>query len=237
MLWVYLILLQILFFGGLLYFLRYVLTRNISKATGHLHQLSKDYASKEEESNRVLQNAQKEAKVILAKEMQTAQESKEKFIKEAQEQREKIIQEANQKGLEIAEKAKRNADFLRNELDQKIDERAKERVNALILKVIPQEFLQDVHQRWVDESEKGEFSLKHLKLSEKVKEARIVSAFPLTDQQLGNLKKKLKKKLGIDVPLKVEVEHSLITGFVITIGSVVVDASLKNKIQNTMQEK
>jgi len=229
MLWIYLIVLQIVFFGGLLFFLRYVLTRNISKATGRLHELSKDYAEKEKEANQLLQNAQRDAKSLLAKETQT-------LIAEAQGQKEQILREANQKGAEIADKAQRNADFLRKELENKIDQRAKEMVNALIQKAVPQDFLENVHQQWVDEADKGVFNLKHLKLPEKANEAKIVSAFPLTDKQLTNLKEKLKKKIETDVALKVTVDPTLIAGFVISIGSVVVDASLKYKIQKAMQE-
>jgi F-type H+-transporting ATPase subunit delta len=236
MLWIYLIVLQIVFFGGLLFFLRYVLTRNISKATGRLHELSKDYAEKEKEANQLLQNAQRDAKSLLAKETQAAQEAKETLIAEAQGQKEQILREANQKGAEIADKAQRNADFLRKELENKIDQRAKEMVNALIQKAVPQDFLENVHQQWVDEADKGVFNLKHLKLPEKANEAKIVSAFPLTDKQLTNLKEKLKKKIETDVALKVTVDPTLIAGFVISIGSVVVDASLKYKIQKAMQE-
>ena len=235
MLWIYLIILQVLFFGGLLFFLKYVLTRNISKATGRLHDLSKDYAVKEEEANKLLQNAQREAKALLVKETQSAKEVKEGLIREAQEQKDQILKEANQKGAEIAEKAQRNADFLRKELERKIDESAKEKVKALILEVIPKDFLEDVHQKWVDESEKRTFDLKSLKLPEKVKEANVVSAFPLTDQQQENLKKKLKKKMGVDVALKATVDPSLIAGFVLRIGSVAIDASLKYKIQKSME--
>jgi len=201
-----------------------------------LQSLSKDYLLKEEEANRILQNAQKEAKGILAKETQAAKEVKDKLIKEAEEDREKIIQEANQKGLEIAEKAQRNADFILNELDQRIDDRAKEKVSTLIHQIIPKEFLQNVHQQWMNESDKGNFNLKHLKLPEKIKEVKIISAFPLTDQQQSNLKKKLKNKIGSDAALKIEIDPSLIVGFVVVTGSIVVDASLKYKIQKAMQE-
>ena len=64
----------------------------------------------------------------------------------------------------------------------------------------------------------------------------IVSAFPLTDKQKEDLKQKLKKKIGADIALKAEVNNALIGGFVVTIGSVVIDASMKYKIQKAMQE-
>ena len=236
MLWIYLILLFFIFSGGLIYFLRYVLIRNINKATGRLHELSKDYAAKEEEANQLLQNAQREVKSLLAKETQEAQEVKSKILQEANDQKEQILKEANNKGNDIAEKAQRNADFLNDEIENKINERAKEQVNELIQSSIPRDFLEDIHQKWVTEADKGAFNLKHLKLAEEIKEAKITSAFPFTDDQQSELKKKLKKKIGTDISLKVETDASLIAGFVISIGSVIIDASLKYKIQKAMQE-
>ena len=113
---------------------------------------------------------------------------------------------------------------------------AQEKVITLIEKVIPEEFLQKVHQQWMDESEKGSFSLKHLKVPEKIKEVKIISAFPLTDQQQSNLKKKLKNSINSNGAIKIETDRSLIVGFVIAIGSVVVDVSLKHKILKEMQK-
>lgn len=235
MLWIYLIVLQILFFIGLLYFLRSILSRKISKATWELEELSKDYVSKKEEAGQLIEKAQKESKAIMARETQAADEVKEKILKEAQELREKILKEANKKSLEITEKAQRNADFLRSEMDRKIDERAKEKVIALIRQAVPQEFLQSVHEGLMGGSGKGELDLKHLKLPEGIKEAGIVSAFSLTDKQKVDLEQKL-KKVGADIVLKTEIDPALIAGFVVTVGSVVIDASLKYKIQKAMQE-
>jgi ATP synthase F1 delta subunit len=236
MLWIYLITLQILFFVGLLFFLRYVLTRNISKATGHLHDLSKDYVSKEEEAARILQKAQSEAKSILAREAQAGEQAMEKILKEAQVQRDQIITEAHQRSSEITEKAQRNAEFVHTQLDQKIDGRAKEIVREMIHKVIPKEFLRGVHDRWLMEAEKGDLNLKHLKLTDHVHEAKVISAFPLTDEQKENLQKKLTKKVGNGVVLKADVDPILIAGYTIQIGSVVMDASLRYKIEKAMQE-
>jgi ATP synthase F1 delta subunit len=237
MLWIYLIVLQILFFLGLLYFLRSVLTRNISRATGHLQELSRDYVSKEEEINRFLQNAQKEAKNIVAKELQAGQTTKEKLIREGQEFREQILKDAQQKSAEITERAQRNADFLLNEMDQKINERARELVGRLIRQSIPTDFLRDVHERWLNGSGQSEFDLQHLKLPDNTKEAKIVSAFPLTEQQQEDLKGKLFKKTGENAALITEVDPALLTGFILTVGNVVIDASLKYRIGKLMRKK
>lgn len=235
MLWVQLIIVFVILFAGLAYFFWHLLISNASKATRNLHELSKDLVAKEEEANRLLQNAQKEAKSIVARETEAAEAAKAKLIQEAQESREKILKEATQKSMEIAEKARRNAEFLRGELEQKIEERAREKVCDLIGQTIPREFLEELHRLWLKNSDKGELDLKHLKLPEKVKDAGVVSAFPLTDAQREDLKKKLKKKVGGDITLKTDVDPSLIAGYVITIGSVVVDASLKYRIEKRMR--
>ena len=46
--------------------------------------------------------------------------------------------------------------------------------------------------------------------------------------ELKNFKSKLKK-------FNEEVDSSLVAGFIITMGSIVIDASLKNKIQKAMR--
>jgi len=236
MLWIYLIILFLLFSGGLMFFLWYVLRRNYNKATGDLQALSRDVISKEEEAKRILQNAQKEAKSLVAKETQTASETREKLIKEAHEQKDQIIQEANQKANEITEKAQRNADFLKKEIDQKIDESAREKVFELINNSIPKEFLEDVQQRWIEESEKTVFNFKNIKLPDEVKEARIVSAFPLTDKQKEFLTARLKKRIGQGAKITTDVDANLVAGFIIKVGSIEVDASLKNKMLKEMMQ-
>lgn len=236
MLWIYLIVLQILFFIGLLYFLRHVLSCKISRATLDLEELSRDFVAKKEEASHLVENAQKEARAIVARETKTAGETKEKIITEAQDQRENILKEANKRGLGISEKAQRNAAFLENEFEQKINDRAKEKVISLIRQAVPQKFLMVVHKEMIKESDKKELDLKHLKVPEDVKEAEIVSAFPLADTYRESLEQKFKKKIAPNIVLKAETDSSLIAGFVIKIGSIVIDASLKYKIQTAMQE-
>ena len=236
MLWIYLIVLQILFFVGLLYFLRSILSRKISKATWDLEELSRDYVAKKEEADKLIEKAQRESKMVGARVKQEAEQAKEKIIQEAQDQREQVLKEANKKGMEITRKAERNVEYLRGELDQKIDERAREKVMALLLQSVPETFFKEVHQGMMAGLDQGEFELKHLKLAEDVKDAGVVCAFALTDKQKDELKQKLKKRIGSDVALKEKIDPGLIAGFMITIGSVVIDGSLKYKMEKAMQE-
>jgi F-type H+-transporting ATPase subunit delta len=89
-----------------------------------------------------------------------------------------------------------------------------------------------VHAHWVEELiEEGFNQLEHLRMPEDLREVKITSAFPLTEGQRKSLVKKLKEVLVKDITLKEEVEPKIVSGFIITIGSLVLDGSLKNKIQ------
>jgi F-type H+-transporting ATPase subunit delta len=84
----------------------------------------------------------------------------------------------------------------------------------------------------MEELLEGGFSqFERLKIPPGVGEIKITSAFPLNDGQRKNLVKKLKDALNRDITLKEEVNPKIVAGFVVTIGSLVLDGSLRNKIQ------
>ena len=88
----------------------------------------------------------------------------------------------------------------------------------------------------MEESQKSEFQLGHIHLPEDIKDVKISSAFPLKPGQVDDLDKKLKKELGNNIKLEQEIDPKLVAGFVITAGSVVIDASLKDEIKKIIKE-
>ena len=64
-------------------------------------------------------------------------------------------------------------------------------------------------------------------------QAEVTSAMPLDDTQIAALKAKLAKRAGRDVTLDVKVDPSLLGGIVVKLGSQMIDASIKTKL-NTL---
>ncbi|PPE65152.1 F0F1 ATP synthase subunit delta [Caldimonas caldifontis] len=62
-------------------------------------------------------------------------------------------------------------------------------------------------------------------------EARIVSAYPLTDDQLAQLLPALEKRFGRKLNAKVEVEPALIGGVRVVVGDEVLDTSVKARLE------
>ena len=62
--------------------------------------------------------------------------------------------------------------------------------------------------------------------------AQVTSAYDLTSAQLKELNKKLKASVGRDVAIDAVVDESLLGGLVVKVGSLMVDSSLKTKLDN-----
>jgi F-type H+-transporting ATPase subunit delta len=62
--------------------------------------------------------------------------------------------------------------------------------------------------------------------------AEITSAFPLDDKQVAALKGNLKTRSGRDVVIDAKVDPSLLGGLVVRLGSQMIDASIKTKLNN-----
>jgi F-type H+-transporting ATPase subunit delta len=62
--------------------------------------------------------------------------------------------------------------------------------------------------------------------------AEITSAFPLDDKQVAALKGNLKTRIGRDVVIDAKVDPSLLGGLVVRLGSQMIDASIKTKLNN-----
>lgn len=61
--------------------------------------------------------------------------------------------------------------------------------------------------------------------------ADVRSAFPLNDNEQKELQATLKKAIGKDIAINVEIDKDLIGGMVVTVGSQMFDASVKRKLE------
>jgi F-type H+-transporting ATPase subunit delta len=65
--------------------------------------------------------------------------------------------------------------------------------------------------------------------------AEVTSAHPLADDQVARLKSNLKARLGRDVAIDAKVDPSLLGGIVVRLGSQMIDASIRTKLNTLAQ--
>ena len=63
--------------------------------------------------------------------------------------------------------------------------------------------------------------------------AEVTSAYPLGDDQIAALKSKLKARVGRDVSIDLHVDPALLGGIIVRLGSQMIDASIRTKL-NTL---
>ena len=201
-----------------------------------MQELNQDYLSKQQEAERQLSEAQDEAQKILSKANKDAQETRIKILREAEDSKEKMLKEVYQKTEQMVQQAERTCELMKRDIEDKIEKRALEKTIDLIPAIMPAAFIKDSHTALMKELQNSEFQLGHLSIPKGVHEVQVVAALPLTEAQKKDLHAKVKEKVGQKVSVKEKVDADIIAGAVITIGSVVIDASLRYKIQKQIHK-
>ncbi len=231
MLLVVLIVFQVIIFAFLVFLLKKVLSKNITSATQHLDVLTRDYMKKQEEVDKRLDeiNQMYQKKISEAKE--EAEKIKQAIQQSANAQKEKIIEKARQESEEMIKQAEKARQNLILEMERKIKEKAIEEAVSLLDKALSQEVRLILHNHLVDEFIHA--GIDKLSISQNVDAsfAVIKSAFDLDDSKFDVISSKLKEKIGKNIEFIKEKDVSLLSGLLINIGSLVIDASLKWKIK------
>jgi F-type H+-transporting ATPase subunit b len=237
MLLIVLIVFQILIFIFLVFLLRRVLTRNITSATQHLDALTQDYMKKQEEIQRRLDEIDHIYEEKINEAEREAERIKKEAEKEAEEKKSTIIKEARIKQEEIIKQAEKARQNLILEIEKKIKEQATDLARELLDKVLPEEIRKKIHFYLLEDFIKNAlYNLENIESQEMISEIKITTPFSLSQEEIESIHQNLKEKLGRDFEISQVIEKSLIAGIMITIGSLVLDASLKWRIKEKAKE-
>ncbi len=222
----------VILFAGMVVFLRKFFNREVTSATSHLDSLLSETSAKEDEIKKQFEEAKRQSLEIIANAQKDAEEQKQNVLKVVEEDKKKIIAEAHSKADEIIKQADNARLALLEELEHRISEKAVVKAQDLLQEALPDNFRKDVHARWVNDVISNGFQeLDRLRLPQGLSEVKVICAFSLSAEEKSGLKLKLKEKLGFEVGLLEEVDSSLLCGLVVNIGSLILDGSLKYKIQ------
>jgi F0F1-type ATP synthase delta subunit len=231
-----LIILLILISFALIFFFRKIINQNVIEATKHLDELSHDYDEKQKKIDSEMQETRLKAQEIIDRAQEEVKKQKMEIIQSAEKEKDKAITDARSRAEEIIQQAEKSRYQLLAELDKRIEKESVKKACELIGQVLPEQFKKDVHLHWTQELLKDSLSqLEQVRIPEDAQQVKIASAFPLDEEQRQILFKKLKNKLGKDIPFKEEVDPKIVAGFVISVGSLLIDGSLKNRIEERAQ--
>ncbi len=219
-------------FLGMVKFLQKFFNREVTSATSHLDTLIAETEAKETEVKKQYDEAKRQSLEIISNAQKDGALQKENVLKVAAEEKAKILNEAYARADEVIKQADNARLALLAELEQKISEKAVIKAQELLQKVLPEDFRKTVHGCWVNDVITNSFQeLDRLRIPQGLSEVKVIGAFSLTEEEKANLKSKIEEKLGFEIKLQEETDPGLICGLVVNIGSLILDGSLKFKIQ------
>jgi F-type H+-transporting ATPase subunit delta len=229
-----LVLLQVLTFLGLLVALRLLFSRQLNAALRRLQALQEEALVKEAQLKEELQRAQHER----AAEVEQGKEDARRLVEVAQQEAETLLShaqgQAKQEGQKIVAHGQEEVDKIRAHLASEIEADAIALSTAMVRYLLTDhakvDFQHHVLQELIQEIgglERGRFAIH-------TKTAVVTSSVPLTADEQQGLRRALAEKLGAAVTLEERLDPELITGLVIQLGSLVIDGSLRNRLQKAI---
>ena len=228
---IFLVIFQLLFFAGIAILFRKVMTKDVQSATKHLDQMGEEYNEKERHLNKQIEEVKLQSEELIRQAQAEADKLKADMLKQAEAEKENILNQARSRGEEMIQQADKSRTLLITEMEQRIAKEATKRACELIQGALPEEFKRTVHSHWIEDLIKnGLAQAERLHIPQDVTEAHIATPFSLSHEQKESLSRKMKEALGRELSLKEEINPALIAGISISLGSIVLDGSLKNKI-------
>ena len=217
--------------------LRWFMGRHLTTATAHLQGLSQDYLRRQDELKKRLEEAERNYQEQITKAQEEAQQLKSQALAEAEAARRQAMDHAHEEAERIVKQANQARESLQRELSESMDARAIERACELLRDAMPPELREAAHRQWFEALlHNGLVTGQQLQAGERVKEARVVAAFALTDAQRKLLNEKLAAALGGPVTLQESVDAKLIAGLTITVGHLGLDGSLGSKLEERARQ-
>lgn len=188
-------------------------SQKIEVLRGQIEEAKTEYkqtiAKAKEDARHLIADAQKEAEELRAKHLQETRRETDKMVRSTQAQKESMEREIHSMS------ARKSIHFSK----------------AIIKQVLTAGCLGATHDVMIEEISQQIGNIDLSQMSADIKEAEIVTMFPLGNGKMEMIKKKLSSKLNREIELKEKIDDSLMAGILIKMGSLILDGSLANKLR------
>jgi F-type H+-transporting ATPase subunit delta len=110
----------------------------------------------------------------------------------------------------------------------------KDKFDTDFTKLLVEIMVRKGRERYIDNAAKAFLQL--YDLEKHIQRGKLISAMPLTDAQIAEIRKEVEKETGDDFEMDVEIDPALIGGFVLKIGDQLFDGSIASSLRKLEQE-
>lgn len=229
-----LLIIQVITFLGIFFLLRFLFSRHLNAALARLNILHEENLIKEQQ---------------LVEELKRAKDEGDAEIKKAKDEGVLIVEEARNEGLRLGAQLKEEAKIqvakivtdgnvevekFKEECMKEVETHSLELASKLIEQLLSEKDKENLQEGFISETifeiaklAKNQFSV----TSDRVK---VTSKQSLSKDQKENLQKVLFEKTGREMIFEEILKEDLMGGLIVEIGGLVIDGSLKNKLQRIL---
>lgn len=226
-----LVLIQVVTFGLIIIFLRFLFYRHLSTALKRLQELNRQNLEKEIALNKEIDRAQKEWQAAIERGREEAQKIKDASRQEAERLKEQIIKEALNEREKIFQGANQECGRLKREMISQMEEYSVTLACGMLKDIFSDKARQELERELVEELIEELRKLDTEKLKTEAKKIEITSSYPLLDNQKMAVKEIIQNVNGSLVELQERIDSAIISGIIINLGGRFLDGSLANKLR------
>jgi len=186
-------------------------------------QLTEELKRAKEERDAEIKRGKQEAVAII-------EETKNDSVK----LRLKLEEEAKEQIAKMMLLAKEDADKRKEKIIKETHELSLSLAVEMIEKTFTDENKEDLQGKFINDTIKELAAVPQDRFPAGSGSVKVISSFPLKENQRENLKNILSEKLGVNLTLDEAVNRELISGLLIEMNGLIIDGSLKNRLRQVI---
>lgn len=229
-----LLLLQVVTFGLIILFLRWLLHGQISRALRRLQRLNQENLEKERVLKDELERAKREARRKVEEGRLQAEALKEEARQEAEKSRGDIVDKARKEAKRLINEAVKDCRRKSVELTVQMQEKSIYLAIDMIRYIFSRDSQESLHSQLIDELIREIKGLERGKIKTEGGKIKVISAYPLAAGQKKKLNEIMRSNLGRDIELDEEIDRAIVAGLIMKSGGFVIDGSIRSKLKKIL---
>lgn len=215
--------------------LRRLMVQNTESAVNRLKSTDGENLKRLEEMKRKIGEAEaayRQKSVELAQELEREREA---GRKQMEEEKTRLLGEARGEGDRILSSAKDRSTRISDEIEKKFHARVSVLAGEVVRNVLSLRMKATVNEQLIDELLQEFETLEIGQIPEQTTEASVLLPHPLSPDCRKKIGELLGKKIGRKIEIREAVKKEMAGGMILTLGSLVMDGSLENKIDGLLR--
>jgi len=216
--------------------IRRLLLSDTAQAVNKIKQVETEVRKKEEAIRREIEEHEKEFTRKKAEAEEDLQRRKEESEKEVSRMRDQVLADARKEADRLIDQAKKNEEKLRKQIAQDMEEKAVDYGIKVFKLVFSEKMNEHLNKTFIDELLDALSEVDSSSITVDAGDAQFTSSHPLLAEQKERLEKLLQEKFNVTLKVNEKIQKDLIAGLVFKLGSLEIDGSLTNRLQEAAAE-